>query len=133
MADYLCNPKCAEVPFIPSTVNVDQAMRNVESLHLLFSRLILEKDFVALLRPEIKEFEPYLSGSALPDLLSRYSYSLTLLEFLNESTDFVRDMRKDLKLALLPLVDIFRDSQLSQAFDRLNNLTKMLEDGVVDY
>ena len=86
-----------------------------------------------LLKPQIEDYERFLSGRVLPVLLNEGTGPLTVHEFLNEPSDDVKAIVENLEMVLVPLVDIFRDHQLHEAFERLNHLTEMLQDGVVDY
>ena len=114
-------------------MDADRAMKNVDLYHTLFSRLLFERNFVKLLKPQIEDYEPFLSGHALTDLLNEGTGPLTVHEFLNEATDDVKAIVENLEMVLVPLVDIFREHQLHEAYERLKHLTEMLQDGVVDY
>lgn len=125
--------KYDEVDFLPSTVDANRAKKNVALYLTLISRLIAQRNFMKLLKTNMEEYEPYLSGHAFPDLLSIGTGSFTLHEFLNAITNDVKVITENLELALLPLVDIFTEQQLKEAYDRLNNLISTLQEDVIDY
>ena len=83
-------------------------------------------------KPEVEEYEPFLSGHAFPDLLKRYSGNMTLEAFLNMPYEQVCIMTKEVHTMLFPLVDIFSDNQLDRANDRFHRLTDVLLEGGVD-
>ena len=98
----------------------------------MMTHVILEREFVKRIKPEIKEVAPFLSKDTFPELLRRHSGKITLFDFLNMSIDNAHDMAEDLTMALTPLVDFFCDDKLSRAYERLLNLSDLLLEGGVD-
>ncbi len=130
MTEYLLDTKYPPIKWdeIPADVEIAQAVQNVELYHNLIAHLILKRSFEKCIRPDIQAYEPFLSGHALPDMLNVGTGSVTVHEFLRQTNEDVEAVMQNLEIALTPLVDMFRDHQLSFAYDRLTHLSLILQD-----
>lgn len=134
MTEYLLDANYSPIESneIPSDMELVQAYANVDLLHRLIARLIIERTFMKSFEPQIEEYEPYLSGDSFPHLLSVGLGEVTVCEFLQSKTEDVVVMTQNLKIALIPLVDIFTENQLYFAFKRLGHLIKILTETFKD-
>ena len=134
MTEYLLDANYSPIESneIPSDMELVQAYANIDLLHRLIARLIVERAFMKSFEPQIEEYEHLLSGDSFPYMLSVGLGEATVCEFLQSKTEDVVVMTQNLKIALIPLVDIFTENQLCRALKRLGRLNKILTETLKD-
>lgn len=133
MADYLCDHNYEEIKEIPSNVDRDRALRNLELYLNLICNVTLQRSFYKSLHPEIASKPTYLSRGTLPYLLTEGAGTQTVLEFLTDSwEDILKENVEELEMTLVALVDLFFDDQLALAYKRLTDLYDRIEEGLDD-
>ena len=134
MTDYLCDEKYDEIIEIPSSVEPSCAIKNIDLFIKLFADVIVERNYLKMVKPEISLFQQFLSSATLPYLLTVGAGTQTVFQFLTDTWEDVMTANVDeLKKILVPLAALFHDEQLSLAYERLILLRRRLEGDDDDY
>lgn len=114
---------------LPSSLDIQQAIDNINLYISLFSVVRLERNLAISLRPEISLYGPHFSSRTLPDLITEVTGPITIREFFEAPcNDEVKVTVEELQMDLVPLADLLRDSQLNLVDNRLIHLREVLED-----
>jgi hypothetical protein len=113
---------------IPDVINCEQATKNVDYLRGMIMRLRHDQ---MRYKPCNTSYDVYLSFDTFIDLLSKHLNAITLRSFLQMTYDDAKVKVDEAETFLLPLTDIFIESQLTFAYDRLMRLLDIIEYGAI--
>jgi hypothetical protein len=97
-------------------------MRMISGLHLEQLRCPLHKPFMSC-----TNYDMYLSFDTFKDFLTKHINSITLRTFLQMSYKEVKTKIDEVESFLLPVADIFIESQIIFAYGRLTHLLQTIE------
>ena len=123
--DYICDPEYAYVFVVDTDVEREQGMKNIAMFREMFD--IVSSRVDSWRKPQVAKYEPDLSPS-LSDLMYDAFMGMTVEEFLLHSDEKELESNlEELKNYLFLFVDVLKEFELRNVYDRLNHLYDFLE------